>query len=331
MDAYGATYVTRLRIMSGMFEGFTRFDIDLGDVRFRGRMGGSGSPLLLLHGFPQTHFHWHALAPLLAKNHTVIAPDLPGYGDSIGPAIDETHFAYSKRNMANQMIRLMENFDFNTFHLAGHDRGARVAYRLALDHPERVRKLVSFDTVPTLDIWEAMDWAAAIDAFHWPLLSQPHPVPETLIGADPAFFLQHLIERWVGAGRRLHPKAMEEYVRCIQEPSVVSAMCEDYRAGAMVDIEHDRKDRADGTRITCPLLVLRGTDYQPDFLRPTWDLWADDVIEQGYDCGHFLAEELPDECAEAMLQFFELGDLNLFGADISIHATKGLFVGTVDS
>ncbi len=293
--------------MTELFDGFAGFDVDLGAARLSGKTGGSGPPLLLLHGFPQTHVHWHALAPLLADRNTIIAPDLPGYGDSIGPEPDASHDAFSKRTMAKLMIRLMDHFGHDSFHLAGHDRGARVAYRLTLDRPERVRKLVSLDTVPTLDVWEAMDWSAAIDAFHWPLLAQPYPVPESLIAADPVFFLDHLVARWIGTGGALHRGAMGDYARCIAEPSVIRAMCEDYRAGATVDVEHDRKDSAEGVRIRCPLLVLRGADYQPSPLRPTWELWADDVHEIELDCGHFIAEERPEASAEAMVRFLEGG------------------------
>lgn len=289
--------------MTALFEGFTRFDIELDDVRLNGKTGGAGSPVLLLHGFPQTHFHWHALAPCLARHYTVIAPDLPGYGDSLGPEPDSLHEAYSKRNMARHMVRLMDHFGHDSFHLAGHDRGARVAYRLTLDYPERVNKLVSFDTVPTLDVWEAMEWRSAMDAFHWPLLAQPFPLPETLIGANPEGFLEHLVSRWIGHDGKLHPKAMSEYVRCINKPSVVRAMCEDYRAGATRDIEHDRQDRNAGIRISCPLLVVRGTGYQPEPLGQIWKLWADQVSETGLECGHFIAEEKPEESAELMLQF----------------------------
>ena len=290
--------------MSGLFVEFEPLDVDLGDVRLRGRTGGTGSPILLLHGFPQTHCHWHALASLLAQHHTIIAPDLPGYGDSVGEAPDETQEAYSKRRMADQMVRLMAHLGHDRFYLAGHDRGARVAYRLTLDHPEKVEKLVSFDTVPTLDIWEAMDWHASIDAYHWPLLAQPHPVPETFIGADPTFFLDHLVERWIGSGNALHRAAHAEYARCIAQPSVIRAMCEDYRAGATIDVDHDRADRQAGVRITVPLLVIRGADYQPEPLASVWDRWANDVTEEALDCGHFIAEERPEASADLMLRFF---------------------------
>ncbi len=290
--------------MTEFFADFEPLDIDLGDVRLRGRIGGSGAPVLLLHGFPQTHCHWHALAPLLLQHHTVVVPDLPGYGDSIGGVPDDTHKAYSKRRMAAHMVRLMAHLGHDRFHLAGHDRGARVAYRLTLDHPEKVKKLVSFDTVPTLDIWEAMDWSAAIDAFHWPLLAQPYPVPETFIGADPTFFLDHLVERWIGSGGALHAAAHAEYARCIAQPSVIRAMCEDYRAGATIDVDHDRADRQAGLRITAPLLVIRGAGYQPEPLAPIWDRWADYVTEEPLPCGHFIAEERPEESADLMLQFF---------------------------
>ncbi len=286
-----------------MFDGFRRDDLNVGDAVIHYRTGGQGPALLLLHGFPQSHVHWHALAPLLAEDFTVVAPDLRGYGDSTGPGASPGHHAYSKRMMAADMVRLMEHLGHTRFDLAGHDRGGRVAYRLTLDHPERVRRLVSLDTAPTIDVWDAMDMVAAVDAFHWSFLAQPHPLPEKLIGSEPVLFLNHLIGRWKGPNSLLNPDALAEYERHIVRSSVITAMCEDYRAGATVDLEHDRQDRRAGKRISCPMLVLRGKQYQTEPLLPIWQRWAEDTREIAFQCGHFLAEEDPYGCAKAIRAF----------------------------
>lgn len=291
--------------MTDLFDGFERLDLQLEDVTLRGRKGGKGPPLLLLHGFPQTHVHWHRLAPLLMDQFTLVMPDLPGYGDSIGRPPDKDHDAHSKRQMAEDVAALMRHLGHERFHLAGHDRGARVAYRMALDHPEVVDTLISFDTVPTLDVWEAMDWRAAIDAFHWPLLAQPNPLPEQFILADPSFFLEHLVELWVGRAGCLDARAMDAYRKALERPDVVRAMCEDYRAGAGIDLRHDMADREVGHHIGCPLLVLRGSDYQPEPLLPIWKNWAQNAREIGLRCGHFIAEEAPEGAAEAITSFIK--------------------------
>jgi len=290
-----------------LLDGFEPLDIELGGVRLRGRIGGEGPPLLLLHGFPQTHFHWHRLAPRLAGRFRLIMPDLPGYSASIGRAPEPDHNAHSKRVMAEDLAALMRTLGHERFLLAGHDRGARVAYRMAMDHPQAVQQLVSLDTIPTLDVWDAMDWRAALGAFHWPLLAQPYPLPETLISANPANFLDHLVDRWIGAGHRLHPSAMQAYQTAIEQDSVIRAMCEDYRSGATIDRAHDEADRTAGRRIGCPVLVLRGAGYQPEPLRPVWARSADDVHEVAIDCGHFIAEEASDDVSEAMQAFFGRG------------------------
>jgi haloacetate dehalogenase len=287
-----------------MFNGFEQKLIDVGDAKINLKTGGQGPALLLLHGFPQSHVHWHLVAPILATDFTLVIPDLRGYGDSIGPGPDPEHHNYCKRTMANDMVSVMEQLGFNEFRLAGHDRGARVAYRLTLDHPERVTHLASIDVVPTLDVWEAMDMTASINAFHWPFLAQPAPVPETMIGAAPEFFLHHLLERWVGDGRPLAESAIAEYSRHISKASVVEAMVEDYRAGATIDLLHDQQDRVANKRITCPVFVPWGRQYMAKSLLPIWQRWADNVYELPLDCGHFIAEEEPEVCAEALIEFF---------------------------
>lgn len=287
-----------------MFEGFEKTNMDVGDAKINVRLGGEGPPLLLLHGFPQTHVHWHAVAPLLKPHFTLIIPDFRGYGESTGPAPDPEHENYSKRTMGRDMTTLMTRLGHERFSVAGHDRGARVAYRLALDHPERISHLASLDTVPTLDVWHAMDMEVALDAFHWLFLAQPSPIPERLIGNDPDFFLIHLLNRWAGRANALNPEAVAQYAQHFRKPSVLQAMAEDYRAGATVDLLHDRKDREAGKMITCPVLVPWGRRYTTGSPVETWKTWADDVNELCMDCGHFIAEEEPEDCAAALREFF---------------------------
>ena len=287
-----------------MFEGFQRQKIRTGDAEINLVTGGRGPALLLLHGFPQCHAAWHRVAPLLEKDFTLVIPDLRGYGESKGPAPDPAHENYSKRRMAQDFVAVMDSLGYERFFLAAHDRGARVAYRLTLDHPERVLRLASLDTAPTLDTWEAMDWEAALDAFHWPFLAQPAPFPERLIGRDPDYVLGFILERWAGRPGALDPAAVALYAEHFRKPSVLEAMAEDYRAGATIDLAHDREDRAAGRRITCPVLVPWGARYLSESPLATWQRWADDVRDLRLDCGHFIAEEAPGDCAEALRAFF---------------------------
>jgi haloacetate dehalogenase len=230
-------------------------------------------------------------------------PDLRGYGESIGPGPDAAHLNYSKRAMGRDMFALMERMGYPQFRLAGHDRGARVAYRMTLDCPSSITHLASLDTVPTIDIWEAMDMTSAIDAFHWLFLAQPAPIPERLIGNDPDFFLHHLLDRWSGSPTALDTAAVS-YALQFRKPSVLEEMAEDYRAGATIDLLHDREDRNAGKKIACPLLTMRGVRHTPDSLQPIWQRWALDVKEIDIDCGHFIAEENPEACAAALRDFF---------------------------
>ena len=290
-----------------MYEGFESAAFELGETMIRYRTGGRGPALLMLHGFPQNHLAWHRVAPKLADRFTLVLPDLRGYGDSRGPKPDPDHAAYSKRAMAGDMAALMDHLGHEHFHLAAHDRGARVAFRLCLDHPDRVLKLASLDTVPTLEVWEAMDWQGAIAVFHWPFLAQPAPLPERMIGNDPAFFLDHLLKKWAGGEDALSEEAVAAYHRHFQKPDVLAAMCEDYRAGAGIDLIHDNADRKAGHKVQCPVLLLRGSRYQDQPLTPAMGRWADDVREDVLDCGHFIAEECPDETAGLLCGFFEDG------------------------
>jgi haloacetate dehalogenase len=271
-------------------------------------IGGEGPPLLLLHGFPQNHVMWHLVAPQLARRFTVVVPDLRGYGYSRGPAPDPEHRNYSKRAMAIDMVGVMAGLGHQTFFVAGHDRGGRVAYRLALDHPARVLRLAVLDILPTWDVWQAMNAEAALRSYHWLLLAQPAPLPEQLIGHDPDSYVRHLLERWAGRPDALDPAAVAQYLQQFHQSSVIDAACEDYRAGATIDREDDHADRLDGARINCPLLVLwgqRSLGRQGPVPLDVWRTWARDVRDIALDCGHFLAEEEPEPCADALGTFFE--------------------------
>jgi len=283
-----------------MFEGFTLTTIDTGEAAIRVCHGGSGPPLLLLHGHPQTHAMWHLVAPRLAQDFTVVAPDLRGYGDSAKPPTTPDHAPYAKRAMARDQVAVMQQLGFERFAVAGHDRGGRCAYRLALDHPERVLQLAVLDIVPTSEAFRRADMAFALSYWHWFFLAQPADLPERLIQADPeAFYLRR-------GGRLFAPEALAEYRRCFHDPATIHAMCEDYRAGATIDFALDEADR--GTRrIACPVLVLWGRRGQLENaydVLVVWRDWADDVRGRALDCGHFLPEEAPDETYAELHRFF---------------------------
>ncbi len=286
-----------------MFEGFESSTINTGEADIRVWRSGSGPPLLLLHGHPQTHVMWHLIAPLLARQFSVVAPDLRGYGDSSKPPTTPDHAPYSKRAMAGDQIRVMRQLGFERFFVAGHDRGGRVAYRMALDHPERVAKLAVLDIIPTGEAFRRADMEFGLRYYHWFFLAQPYDLPERLIGADPSnFYLR---------GRRevFAPEALEEYLRCARNPETIHAMCEDYRAGATIDFALDEADRGK-RRIDCPLLVLWGRkgplDKWYDVLG-IWRDWAGNVRGRALDCGHYLAEEAPEETAAELAAFFTSG------------------------
>lgn len=287
-----------------MFKDFDTRTVETGAATIHLRIGGSGPAVMLLHGYPQTHVAWHRVAPTLAKRFTVVVPDLRGYGASRGPACDAAHACYSKRCMAEDIVAVMDEFGIETVGLAGHDRGGRVAYRLALDHPSRVNRLALLDIASTLDTWAAFDKEAALTSYHWPLLAQEAPLPERLIGADPLFFLHHLLDRWSGSPNVLAPEAIAAYEAAFERPPVIEATCEDYRAGATIDAELDRQDRAAGRKIGVPMLVLWGSRYLRGSPAASWRRWCDDVRERELDCGHFIAEEEPQACADALGAFF---------------------------
>ncbi|KQT87453.1 alpha/beta hydrolase [Aurantimonas sp. Leaf443] len=290
-----------------MFEGFRDCQVEGDGASIFCRIAGSGPPLLLLHGYPQTGAMWAGIAPKLAQRFTVVVPDLRGYGRSEAPDSARGQ-AYSKRRMAADMVAAMERLGHGRFALAGHDRGARVAYRLALDHPDRVERLAVLDIAPTVEVWEAMGAEAAISTYHWPFLAQPEPLPETLIAADPVYYLDHTLASWTAdrSLRAFPPEALAEYRAAFARPGGVHAACEDYRAGATIDVEDDRADRARGAVIEAPLLVLWGAAYDASKggdMKAIWRRWAAHVEGQGIDCGHFLVEEAPDAVLEALSRF----------------------------
>lgn len=268
---------------------------------------GTGYPLLLLHGFPQTRMAWHKVAPLLDKGFTLIIPDLPGYGDSTGPIPDEQHNAYSKRNMGNILLQFMQQLGFPQFGIAGHDRGGRVAYRMAFDHPHAVTRLAVLDIIPTGEMADRMTFDLACALPHWWLLAQPHPFPETLMLQQAEFFLKYTLDSWSGNKMSITEEAWQEYLRCFKKASVIRAMCEDYRAGATVDVQYDRYNKEQGQRIACPVMVLYPTDFfAASFGSPVsvWEKWAGNVQGIAVGSGHFLMEEIPDVVSKALSDFF---------------------------
>ncbi len=266
---------------------------------------GSGNPLLLLHGYPQTHIMWHKVAPALIDRFHVICPDLRGYGDSAKPASTPNHDTYSKRAMAQDMIEVMDSFGYDTFYVAGHDRGARVTHRLALDYPDKIKKACVMDIVPTYYMFRTTDQHFATGYYHWFFLIQPDGLPEKMIGADPAYYLKEKLKRWSVPGAKFDDETINEYIRCFSQPETIHASCEDYRAAASVDMEHDEADL--NKKIQCPLLVLWGAK---GFIQRTYDVlnvwkeYANDVESKSLECGHFLPEEKPEDVSKELIEFF---------------------------
>jgi haloacetate dehalogenase len=282
--------------------------IRVGDVEINASIAGHGPPLLLLHGFPQTHLIWRKVVPRLAQSFTVVATDLRGYGDSSKPAGGAGHANYAKREMARDQVEVMRALGFERFLLCGHDRGGRVAHRLALDHPDRVERLAVLDIAPTKAMYEGTTMAFARAYYHWFFLIQPAPFPETLIGSNvEAFLRHHMGGRHAGLAPFL-PEAWGEYVRCFSDPAAIHASCEDYRAAASIDLEHDAMDIAAGHKLECPLLVLWGEHgvIEREF-RPLdeWRKVAIDVRGRALASGHYIPEEAPEALAAELVSFLQ--------------------------
>lgn len=290
-----------------LLAGFKQAALDVNGVTINFHQGGNGPALLMLHGFPQTHVIWHKVADELAKQYTLVMPDLRGYGDSSRPQGLPDHSNYSKRVMAQDMVELMATLGYSSFHLCGHDRGGRVSHRLALDHPDAVRKLMVLDISPTRTMYEATNKELATLYYHWFFLIQPAPVPETLIANNAAFLLRTTFGNWGSSGKQfIDEAAYAEYERCFCRPDAIHSACEDYRAAASIDLEHDRDH--DTNKIRCPLRVLWGDhgvvgrlfhpieDWQEKCLLP--------VTGKALPAGHFIPEEVPDLMLAEMLDFF---------------------------
>lgn len=289
-----------------MFGGFEQRTISTTSAAIFTRIGGSGPPMLLLHGYPQTHLMWHAIAPILAKQFTVICTDLRGYGDSSKPPTDANHEPYSKRAMARDQIEVMAALGFDQFLAVGHDRGARVLHRLLLDHPQRVRRAALLDIVPTRHIYRNITQQMATIYEHWFFLIQPDGFPERLIGQDPDYYLTTKLNRWSSKPTVFTPAAMAEYQRCFRQPATIHATCEDYRAAATIDLVHDEADLVQ--KISCPLLILWGAQGAMERHYDVLAIWREralNVTGQTLPCGHFLPEEAPEETVQALLAFFK--------------------------
>ncbi len=289
-----------------MFDNFNTHSFSQDGIAINYVIGGEGPPLLLLHGYPQTHVMWHKVAPVLAEHFTVVASDLRGYGDSSKPETTTDHSPYSKRNMALDQVALMNSLNFTTFNVAGHDRGGRVAHRMALDHPQAVEKLAVLDIAPTHTMYLKTDMEFAGAYYHWFFLIQPYDLPERMIAADPEFFLTKKIGQWGQDSNAFTEAVRAEYLRCMT-PEMIHASCEDYRAAATIDLEHDQQSIDQKIRIQCPVLALWGekgfVGNKYDVIAE-WDKWADQVSGTAVPSGHFLPEEASEETAEALLNFF---------------------------
>jgi len=296
---------------AGLFPGFSNGIADVGGIHIPYVMAGSGPPLLLLHGHPQTHVIWHKVAPALAQNFTVVASDLRGYGDASKPAGLPDHSTYSKREMARDQVALMQGLGFERFSLVGHDRGGRVGHRLALDHPKSVDKMMLLDISPTLAMYDHTTMEFARAYWHWFFLIQPAPLPERLIGADPDFYLEEYMGKRSDGARPFAPEAWAEYLRAFRDPACIHAMCEDYRAAATIDLVHDCVDRDSGNKLKCPLRVLWGIYgtiekcFEP---LADWGHVAETVSGRELDCGHYIPEEAPEALLGEIQQFFQPGE-----------------------
>ncbi len=281
-----------------ILEGFEARDVDAGEATIHVRVAGDGPPLLLLHGYPQTGAMWHAVAPALAEDRTVVVADLRGYGASSKPSTTDDHEPYSKRAMARDAVAVMSALGFERFDVAGHDRGGRVTYRMALDHPDRVARAAVLDIIPTSEMYARTSMRSALGMWHWFFLPQPFDLPERLLAGDPDGFY------YAGREGLFHPEALAEYQASLRDPAVIHAICEDYRAGATYDRELDEADKGK-RRITCPLLVLWGGTGPVGALDPlaVWREWAVDVRGAPIESGHHIPEDAPEATVAALREF----------------------------
>jgi haloacetate dehalogenase len=294
-----------------MLTGFEMTEVQTGETSIFVRYSGSGYPILLLHGFPQTHVMWRSVAPLLARRFTVVCADLRGYGRSGCPASAPDHGPYAKRRMAQDMVAVMERLGFPRFSIAGHDRGGRVAYRLALDHPGRIERLAVLDILPTGTVWDRADARLALAYWPWSLLAQPEPLPERLIGAAAEAVVDAALDGWGSPASIFGTEVRAAYVQALHDPARIHAICEEYRAAATLDRAHDEADRNCGRRIACPILVLWSgagplSSWYIEAGGPLalWREWGDDVQGGPLDAGHFFPEEIPHATADTLASFF---------------------------
>jgi haloacetate dehalogenase len=294
-----------------LFPGFSKGTVQVNGVEIPYLTAGTGRPLLLLHGFPQNKAIWHRVAAALTRRFTVVISDLRGYGDASKPQGPPDHSTYSKREMALDQLELMRSLGHGVFSVVGHDRGARVAHRLATDHPSAITRLMTLDICPTLAMYEQTSMAFATAYWHWYFLIQPAPLPERLIDADPVFFLTQFIGNRSAGLAPFAPEAWQEYVRCMRDPACVHAMCEDYRAAATIDLVHDRADRAAGRKLVCPIRVLWGKHGVVDRCFKPLEEWrkvADTVSGHALECGHYMPEEVPGALISQIETFFSTGE-----------------------
>tara|TARA_B100001142_G_scaffold201813_1_gene200319 strand:+ start:2326 stop:3195 length:870 start_codon:yes stop_codon:yes gene_type:complete len=288
-----------------MFQNFKKQVFSYNSIDINYVINGSGPPLLLLHGYPQTYFIWHKIASELSKKYTVVASDLRGYGDSSKPNSDKIHESYSKREMAKDQVKLMKSLGFDSFLVAGHDRGGRVGHRMALDYPSVIEKLVVMDIAPTYTMYNTTDMDFAKSYYHWFFLIQPENIPENMIGADPYFYLDKKFKQWGKDSDAITKTAFSEYLRCFT-PETIKASCEDYRASASIDLEHDQIDIDNKNKIECPFMVIWGdkgyVGNKYDIVTE-WKKFAKEVVGHGLPCGHYLPEEAPKETLEALVSF----------------------------
>ncbi|MEL6623677.1 MAG: alpha/beta hydrolase [Pseudomonadota bacterium] len=294
--------------LDALFPDFEHRRIRVGDTELNVRIGGSGPPLLCLHGYPQTQACWHRVAPPLADVATLVLIDLPGYGNSDKPPATRGHESYAKRTVASDCVALMQSLGFPRFSIMGHDRGARVAYRLSLDTPAAVERLIVLDIVPTIEVWDAFGAGAANRSYHWTFLAQEAPLPETLIAGAPRAYIDMTLARWTQDKSldAFDPAALESYRALFDDAAGITAVCEDYRAGATIDAVLDAQDRAAGTKIAAPTLFLWGSNYlgqgQNNPL-PTWERWCTEVRGAEVTSGHFLVEENPEAVLDHVVPF----------------------------